>query len=359
MDNSNNSLQSVKPIRFKSAGHDDNLCGWFFPATRQQETNSQSALQAKPVSTKNPAITIVFIHATGFCASTYKQVFANNQFDVDIFAPDMRGHGKTGLPTDPKRLKSWSIYSEDINAFLDNLKNGKVLQGEGAIPDKQFDAISGPILLAGHSMGAVTALMASKNRDDIVGAAMIEPVIIPDIVSKFAASPLWSQVASRFPIAVKAEQRRNRWDSRDAVFESYKQKPIFANWHDGILLDYLEDGLRPIGHENCDEGASGVELCCAPSWEAATFRAQANSFWSALRALTNANHKSDLDRRALPIHVLAGRVKGSTISAHAEAQLHKVGIKTIREEKYGHLLPMENPALAARFLKNVIAALRA
>lgn len=359
MDNSNNSLPPVKASRFTSVGRDGNLCGWFFPASGKEETNSPHVLQAKPLSTKNPAITIVFIHATGFCASTYKQVFANNQFDVDIFAPDMRGHGRTRLPTDPKRLRSWSTYSEDIHEFLDNLKNGRVLQCEGALADKKFDAIKGPILLAGHSMGAVTALMASKNRDDIAGAVMIEPVIIPDIASKFAASPLWSLVASRFPIAAKAEQRRNQWDSRDAVFESYKQKPIFANWHDGMLRDYLEDGLRPISHENYDEGASGVELSCTPSWEAATFRAQANSFWSALRALTKVKHTSDVARGALPIHVLAGRVKGSTISAQAEAQLQKAGIKTIREEEYGHLLPMENPALAARFLKNIVAALGA
>ena len=91
---------------------------------------------------------LLFCHATGFCASAYRQMLSQLPGHYDVYALDMRGHGRSQLPADPAPLRSWSVYADDIGQFLDRVQRRKWV-------------------LAGHSMGAVTIAMAAEKRDDV------------------------------------------------------------------------------------------------------------------------------------------------------------------------------------------------
>jgi len=254
---------------------------------------------------------LLFCHATGFCASVYKQMLQALSADFDVFAIDLRGHGRTRLDANPDHLRSWNIYARDIAEFL-NFQNKTNWT------------------LAGHSMGAIAATMAARGRTDIASLKLIEPVAMPPLLALAAKMPIWSFYAQRLPMVQQAARRRSAWPDRAAVEATYARKRLFAAWADGVLSDYLEDGLCDI--------ADGVSLACAPRWEAATFAAQANPFWAALA------------HAPAPVSVLAADHPSTTAPGAAQRRFARFGAAVALVGGVSHLAPMEDPDLAARFV---------
>ncbi|WDI33216.1 alpha/beta hydrolase [Hyphococcus flavus] len=256
---------------------------------------------------------LLFCHATGFCASAYKPMLSHlDAGKFDVYALDMRGHGRNTLPANPEQLKSWQVYADDIQRFLD-------------VQDLD------DWILSGHSMGAVTAAMASKGRADISELRLIEPVAVSRWMTIIAATPAWKLVGSRIPLVQQAAKRRSQWESPEAVFQSYSRKGLFKNWRPGALESYLRDGLKP----SVD---GGVELSCTPAWEAATFAAQANDFWGALEAFRG------------PVSIFAADHPTSTVSSAAAAKFKRYAMHLTVAQNTSHLAPMEEPAELAAFL---------
>ncbi|WP_428407704.1 alpha/beta fold hydrolase [Hyphococcus sp.] len=254
---------------------------------------------------------LLFLHATGFCASAYAQMLSAVQDVFDVYALDLRGHGRNSLPADPARLRSWAPYRDDVRAFLDKEnRDGWVL--------------------AGHSLGAATALLAAEGRSDVAALRLIEPVAMPSWLSALAKTPVWPVFARRMPLVRGASRRRSLWLSREEVAASYGRKSLFRDWAPGVLDDYLRDGLT--------EENGGVRLSCAPAWEAATFAAQGNDFW---KAAANA---------PAPVRIFAAREGASTAPAFARARFRTYGADVVVDDGAGHLAPMHKPPELAAFL---------
>lgn len=263
---------------------------------------------------------LLFCHANGFCASAYKKMLALLAPKFDAFAIDLRGHGRTTLPADPSKLRDWRVYARDLSAALDH-------------PSMRGNA---PWILAGHSCGAVSAVLAAAGRRDVERLALIEPVAPPSHLSLLASTPLWAALAGRIPLARNARARRRQWPDRAAARESYSRKSLFRMWSAGVLDDYLEDGLVEQGGE--------AALACAPEWEAASFTAQAHDFWEALA------------RAPGPVSVLAADDPGTTLFIGAISRLGRLGASVHMHRGAGHLVPMEDPEAAAAFVLNSVAA---
>lgn len=281
----------VAPERFTVEIADGSMAGWRWRHS------------AKPP--------LLFCHATGFCASVYKQMLQLLQAEFDIFALDMRGHGRTALPANPEDLRSWDIYARDVATFLD-------------IQDRS------DWTLAGHSMGAVSVSLAARGRDDVAALRLIEPVAPPPALRIVARMPFWPLLSRQMPIAARAAQRRAHWPSRAETMARYERKALFRDWAPGALSDYLEDGLA--------DDEEGVKLACAPAWEAATFRAQANDFWGAIR------------HAPAPVDVLAADHPSTTAGAGARRRFQRMGAGVTVLQGVDHLVPMQSPDLAARFI---------
>jgi len=72
----------------------------------------------------------------------------------------MTRHGKTSVPADPRKLKNWKIFTEDLAAFV--RKQGS------------------PIVALGHSRGGTASLMLAVQYPDLVRALiLIDPTILP------------------------------------------------------------------------------------------------------------------------------------------------------------------------------------
>ncbi len=240
-------------------------------------------------------VDLVFVHANGFNALTYRTLLAPLAGAVRIQAPDLRGHGRSALPAEPGGRRGWADHRDDLVALLD------LLDGP-------------PVVLAGHSMGATAALLAAAERPEKVsGLVLFDPVIWTRWSQAMLRLPLFDRMARRIPLVRSALRRRAVFDSREQALAAYRDRGAFRSWPAAMLADYLADGLMETG--------DGFALACAPEWEASNYAAQAHDPWGALRRLDRpvrilkAEHGSTCHvperPRGLP-HVTVETVAGGT-----------------------------------------------
>lgn len=205
-------------------------------------------------------VDLVFVHANGFNAATYRSLLAPLASSLRILAPDLRGHGGSTLSLPSPSPRGWGGHRDDIVALLDTL--------EGP-----------PVVLAGHSMGATSSLLAAAERPGRVARIVaLDPVIWPRWMVAMFRLPLSHQLARRNPLVANALKRRRRFDSREQALAGYRGRGAFKGWSDITLIDYLSAGLV--------EDGDGFALTCAPETEAANYAAQGHDPWKAMAALT-------------------------------------------------------------------------
>ncbi len=240
---------------------------------------------------------IHFAHANGFNAETYRALLAPLGSRYHLFASDARGHGFTTLPTGPGLAAGWSILRDDLAATLDALHPG-------------------PIILAGHSLGAVASLMVAASRPNRVrGLVLVEPVLVP-------ADP--KGLENPGPALVEmTRKRRTQFSSFDQVLNAYRGRGAFQSWPDEMLIDYLKGGLR-----NAD---GGVHLTCAPDWEAEIYSS------------TPLGTATLVERVTCPVTILYGE-KNSSVPDREVRLLAQGGRCTLLQiPGTDHFLPMEKP----------------
>jgi pimeloyl-ACP methyl ester carboxylesterase len=256
---------------------------------------------------EKPTPDIVFLHATGFNAHTYRALLEPLGERFSVLALDARGHGLTTLPARMWGYTSWRRHRDDLIAVLEHF--------------------TAPVTLAGHSMGATVSLLTAGKRTDLVaGLALIEPVILQASGYALAQIPLAPLIQRwTMPLAKNAARRRARFESREAGFAAFKGRGVFKKFPEEVIADYVADGL-------IEDGKGGFKLACAPKYEAATYCAQRHDPWEALRRVTD------------PM-VLLRAEHNSTIS---EAAMHRVAAikpnaRVATVDGAGHMLPMERP----------------
>ncbi|HEY3815279.1 MAG TPA: alpha/beta hydrolase [Caulobacteraceae bacterium] len=254
-------------------------------------------------------VDVVFLHANGFNALTYRTLLAPLSATLRIVAPDLRGHGATMLKAEPHGRRSWRDLRDDVLALLDELGGP-------------------PVTLAGHSMGGTVALEAAGARPDKVSnLALFDPVIWTPLMLALARMPgARALTAARFPLVQGALRRRSVFADRAEAFAAYKGRGAFATWPGTTLADYVAGGL--IERDN-----GTVELACTPAWEASNYIAQANDPWRALRRFDK------------PTTILKGE-RSSTCLVPDRAGLNPRYARLRVETVPGtHFFPMERPNL--------------
>jgi pimeloyl-ACP methyl ester carboxylesterase len=249
-------------------------------------------------------IDLVFCHANGFNALTYRTLLGPvAEAGHRILAIDMRGHGLCELEADPgDGHGSWANFGSDLIGLLEALE-------------------APPKVVAGHSMGGTSGLVAAGLRPDLLGSlVLLDPVVMREDVARTLGATTGSS-----PLAIGALRRRNCFDSREAAYDAYLGRGAFKSWPAEMLADYLTDGLIPA-----EDG--GFRLSCAPAWEAANFSAREHHPWPGFFNST------------CPIRILKAEI-GSTCSV--DDRLDELGatgritVETIPGTS--HFLPMEVP----------------
>lgn len=245
-------------------------------------------------------VDLVFVHANGFNAMTYRSLLAPLSGTLRIWAPDLRGHGVSTLPADPEGRRSWADHRDDLTALL--------------------DALDGPpVVMAGHSMGGTSSLLAAAERPDRVSRlVLLDPVIWSRMTVALFHLPLFDRMAVHIPLVKGALKRRAVFESREKALGGYIGRGAFRGWPEMMIADYLADGLV--------ETPEGFTLACRPEWEASNYAAQSHNPWKALKRV---------DR---PVRILKAE-EGSTCSVGADPRrLPRVSVETVHGGT--HFFPM-------------------
>ena len=81
----------------------------------------------------------------------------------------------------------------------------------------------------GHSMGGVYTMLAALRQPDLFRAlVLIDPVILPPGWLRTLRLMRWLGLGRRQPLVQGALRRRRVWPSRQACFQRYRGKPLFA-----------------------------------------------------------------------------------------------------------------------------------
>ncbi|MBN8528021.1 MAG: alpha/beta hydrolase [Caulobacterales bacterium] len=262
-------------------------------------------------------VDLVFAHANGFNALTYRHLLAPLADRYRIWAPDLRGHGATTLPTATEGRRGWNDHGADLAALL--------------------DATDGPpMVLAGHSMGGTAGLLAAAARPERMrGLVLADPVIMTRQAVLAFHLPLLRDLPRRSPLVVNALKRRSEFDSRAAALAAYRGRGAFKGWPDAVLADYLADGLVPAPD-------GGLTLACTSQWEASNYAAQAHDPWRAMRRLT------------CPIHILKAEAGLACHVPQPPRGLPHVTVETLPGST--HFLPMLQPDVVRDALRAMLEA---
>jgi pimeloyl-ACP methyl ester carboxylesterase len=257
------------------------------------------------------APSIHFAHANGFNALTYRSLFDPLALDFRIHASDLRGHGQTTLAANPKGMRSWLIYRDDILRTLEGL-DGR------------------PKLLVGHSMGATASLAAALAKPGwVTGLVLVEPVImLPPQLRRLSILRMFGLLDRVHPMVKQAARRRGVWPSRDDMFEAYRGRGAFRTWPEEVVRDYVNGGsLDYMDYQQ-------VRLACTPGWETANYRAGPPNLWR------------DIGKLKVPTTLIVGGHRSTCPEPVIELLLQKQKLlRVIRVPQASHFLPMEFPGI--------------
>jgi pimeloyl-ACP methyl ester carboxylesterase len=256
-----------------------------------------------------------FAHANGFNAETYASVLAPLADEFHVFACDQRGQGLSSLPATPGLAQNWTIFRDDLVAYLRRISQT-------------------PVILAGHSMGGTASLMAAAAAPEHVRALVLfEPVLVARIPGE-GANP-------GPDLAARALKRRDTFPSFEAAMQAFRGRGIFKSWPDAMLEGYVRGGFTVA-----TDGT--LNLACTPAWESECFRETPLS----ISGIAKNIH--------CPIAIVHGTINSTSFETEIE---HIVGwhpdTRVVRVEGASHFLPMEHPEIVRGEIERMRARLAA
>jgi pimeloyl-ACP methyl ester carboxylesterase len=247
---------------------------------------------------------LVLAHATGFCGAVWRPLIPTLRERFRVVTLDQRGHGDSDKPDS---AYAWRSFVDDLAGVIDAMRLRDVYA-------------------VGHSKGgAAVAGVAALHPGRIVRAALLDPVLMDPL-------PESREAPSNF-LAVGARRRREVWDSRAQMMESFAARPPFDVWRRDFLEAYVEGGtfVREDGR---------VELKCPGEIEARVYEGAARS--SSIEFLS---------RIDVPTLLVSG--ESSLTLPPARARQAAAMLRDGRLEVLpgvGHFFPMEAPDEVLRLL---------
>lgn len=266
---------------------------------------------------KARAGTIVFSHANGFAAGTYRVLFdAWRAAGWQVLALDKFGHDPAYAVGD-----GWSHLRDQLLDFIEREK----------VHDKPA--------LVGHSMGGYLSLMAASRRPALARAVVLldAPLVSGwrvHAVRMLKASGLFARGG---PAAVSVK-RRQHWPTLEAVQQHFEAKRAFAVWDRRVLADYVRWGFEPAAD-------GGVQL---------GFRREVET-----KIYTTLPHRlAETVRRhppGCPVSYIGGTRSPEGRQAGLAATRALVG-ERLQWIEGSHLFPMEKPAETAKAVLRALGA---
>lgn len=259
--------------------------------------------------------TIVFSHGNSFGAGTYRLLFeAWRAAGFTVLAVDRYGHD----PAYPV-ASNWTALRDQLIDFT-------------AAHAQQ------PVHFVGHSLGGLLSLLAACRRPTLAASlVMLDSPVVTGWRAGLLRVAKGSGLIRHVSPAKAAQRRRQHWPDREAVYQHFKSKPLFAAWDDRVLRDYVASGFV--------ERHGRVELAFEREVEARIYN-------------TLPHHLGRLLQRhppACPVAFVAGTDSAEMRQGGAATAMALAG-ERYRRIAGTHLYPMERPDETARLVLSLLPA---
>ena len=168
----------------------------------------------------NPRQPLLFLHGTGCDSSDWTAVIKGLSQNVRCIALDFRGHGQSGVPTQPFTLTN---LAEDVEHLVNHLG----LQG---------------LTIVGHSLGGMVAMEATRRSSPVAGLVLLEGwTSLSSAGSAFDLGRFYGSLSQTAitQIQQKSKETRSRFEDKvwNGFWESVKNFDAYT---------YLEQADIPI-----------------------------------------------------------------------------------------------------------------
>lgn len=263
-----------------------------------------------------PRDLLVFAHANGFPAGSYRVLLDLLAQDFEVIAPDMLGHAPAHAVSD-----GWPRLLQELAGFVRDRRGGR------------------RVVLVGHSLGGLLGMMLAHEHPEWLRALVL---LDAPLVVGWRAALLWgskrSGLAWRIAPASLARRRRRRWSDVQAVRDHLGAKAPFAAWDPRMLDDYARSGTVER------EGARVLRF--DPDVEAAIYA-----------TLPHHLGRLRLHRSGVPIGFIGGTASRELALAGMRATRRLVGPHLRWMPGAGHLFPFERPRDTARAIVELVREL--
>lgn len=267
-----------------------------------------TAAPPAPAGTALPAGTLVFSHANGFPAGTYRLLLdAWRAAGLRVLAIPQFGH-------DPRYpvTSNWPRLRQQLIDFV------------------QAQAPGERVHLVGHSLGGFLSLMVAGQAPALVRSVVMidSPVVAGWRAHSLHVAKLTGLMPRVSPGKV-SQRRRWQWPSAPAALAHFAGKHSFARWDPRVLQDYIDCGTVP---DPQPDNADAVRLAFAREVET--------------RLYNTLPHNMGRFVQRHPPRCPVGFVAGTQ-----SRELRQVGLAATRAVTQGriqwlegtHLVPMEKP----------------
>lgn len=169
--------------------------------------------------------TIVFAHANGFPAGTYRVLFdAWRAAGWRVCAVEKFGHdARFPVTSNWPHLRDQLIHSIDHEART-------------------------PSFLVGHSLGGYLSLLAASRRPDMArGVLLLDSPVLGGMAAQTIRFAKAAGLVERISPGRVSRRRRQHWPDAEAAYAHFASKPAFARWAPKVLRDYIACGVEPAG----------------------------------------------------------------------------------------------------------------
>lgn len=171
---------------------------------------------------------IVFSHANGFPAGTYRRLFEQwRSAGWSVHAIEKIGHAPAYPVT-----SNWPHLRDELTHFIER-------------------EVAGPAWLVGHSLGGYLSVLAAARRADLAcGVLLLDSPVLSGWKARALQFAKATGLGERFSPGFVSKRRRQHWPSAEAAFEHFASKPAFARFDPDVLSDYIAAGMEPRGPQH-------------------------------------------------------------------------------------------------------------
>lgn len=272
---------------------------------------------------------LIFTHANGYPPETYRSLLGHFLQDFRVEAIFLRPFWPGA---DPDQLRDWRDFRDDYLDFLQS--RGDLCSGDAAAQPRRVIAI-------GHSVGAMTSLMAAIQRPECFRLlVLIEPVFFPRWRGAIMRLMEPLRIMRRvYPLIRGTLKRKTSFDDLESMYRNYRGKPIFQRVPNEVMADYVR-AMAVVQ----DQGK--VRLRYSPEWEARIYETS---------GVADRYVRRNLTRVSCPVLVLRGEDSETLMpSVLTELAARLPRSKCITLPGTGHLLPLEKPQRTAEIILDFI-----